>query len=185
MRRLLLGLICGLCIASSGEARPSSRKTILDHYLAMKTDNRFGPYQDDQAARLASIKVRDLRRGYLEVDDVEMKLFRMADGTELIAQGYTGCCCEGQCIRMIRFLAVRNDSFEDVTREVWPTPHDESAWKLSAARRRLPAQERFRAADLVDQAVYRLSRNSAAIHIEVDGHRLLTFRWTGRRFARR
>lgn len=124
-RPLVLCVVACLCVAARAEAHPSARKTILDDFLALKTDYPFGPDQDGREARLASIKERDLGRGYLRIaneakDRVEMKLFRRTDGTDLIAQGFTGCCCEGQCWRRIRFLAVAADAFKDVTGEVWP-----------------------------------------------------------------
>jgi hypothetical protein len=184
---VLFALLCSAAPASNAR---EARETIVDYFLALPVDHHFGPFAEGKAERRAEIAEVDHRHSYLRLrgeraDGAEMRLFRMADGTVLIGQGYTGCCCEGTCLRMIRFLAARNGRFEDITSEVWPK--DERAMREKAARRLLPRGEPWERSDLVEQAVYRLSRTRATVRIETGwlraGKLLLTCRLTGKRFV--
>jgi hypothetical protein len=174
-------------LGTAALAGEGDRKNILDYYLTLETDRWFGPREGRREARLADLETRDMRHGYLRwragsVATTEMKLFRLSDGTPLLAQAHIGCCCEGTCVRRIRFLADRDGKLVDVTAEVWPKLDLDDRRK--AIERRLKPKERWMADRMADMAIYLLPRKRAAILLEADGRVILRFRLKGDRFVR-
>jgi hypothetical protein len=172
---------------TAAPAREASPRTILDYYLTLAADSQFGPRDGSHAQRLADLEQKDVRHGYLrwpttEAASTEMKLFRLSDRTPLLALAHTGCCCEGTCVRRLRFLADREGGLVDVTQEVWTdlTVDD----KRQAIEQRLKPKDRWMAGRMADMAVYRLPRTSAAIFVEADGRAYLRFRLRGDKFVR-
>jgi len=174
-------------LGSAALAGEGERKTILDYYLTLEADRWFGPREGSREERLADLEKKDVRHGYLRwragsVETTEMKLFKFSDGTPLLAQAHIGCCCEGTCVRRIRFFADRDGKLVDVTAEVWPKLDLEDKRKVIA--RRLKPKERWMADRLADMAVYQLPRKRAAIFLEADGRVMLRFRLRADKFVR-
>jgi hypothetical protein len=58
--------------------------------------------------------------------------------------------------------------------------------KIAAAKKLLASSpEAYQEGDIADQAVYRLPSGASTIHVEAGRHRLLAFRWNGKKFIRR
>jgi hypothetical protein len=176
-----------LALAAPTVAREGTRKTIRDYYLALEPDARFGPWAQTEKERLDQLAELDVRRGYLRLrerasESAEMKLFRLSDGTPLLAQAHTGCCCGGACVRAIRFLADRQGKLEDVTMAIWPEIGVKERHEV--IEQRLPPKDRWQADRLADTAVYKLPRTQAVVLIEADGHVYLRFRLKGDKFVR-
>jgi hypothetical protein len=176
-----------LLLWTAAQAGQGERKTILDYYLTLAADRWFGPRDGSREQRLAALEKKDVRRGYLrwrtdEVETTEMKLFRLSDGTPLLAQAHTGCCCEGTCVRRIRFLADRDGKLVEVTAEVWPKLDIED--KREAIALRLRPKDRWMADRMADMAVYVLPPTTAAIFLEADGRVVLRFRLKGDKLVR-
>jgi hypothetical protein len=186
MKTALLGFVVALA-ATPALAREGKRKTVLDYYLSKAVEDRLPPRGEPETDRLTDIQKRDVRAGYLRfkvgiAEGAEMKLFHLADGTPLLALAHTGCCCEGTCVRTIRFMADRGGKLVDVTREVWPEPSE--ADKRGAIEKRLKPSERWMVDRIVDMAEYRLPRTTAAVFIQEGGRVYLRFRLKGDRFVR-
>jgi hypothetical protein len=181
-----LGLLLVL-LGSSAQAREGARKTILDYYLSKAIEELLPPRDEPEKDRLTDLEKRDVRAGYLRfkvgiAEGAEMKLFRLSDGTPLIALAHTGCCCEGTCVRTIQFLADRGGELVDVTKEVWPDPS--FADKRQAIERHLKPSERWMAGRIADMAEYRLPRATAAVFIQEGARVYLRFRLKGEKFVR-
>lgn len=187
MKTTVLLALCGFFLATAALAREASRRTIVDYYLSLAADNQFGPRDGSPAQRLADLEQKDVRHGYLrwrtsEAESTEMKLFRFSDRTPLLALAHTGCCCEGTCVRLLRFLADRDGRLVDVTQAVWTDLTLED--KRQAIEQRLKPKERWMADRMADMAVYQLPRSSAAIFLKADGRVYLRFRLKGDKFVR-
>jgi hypothetical protein len=171
--------------ATAAAAREA--RTVLDYYLTLAANGPFGPRDGDRAQRLADLEQKDVRHGYLrwrttEAESTEMKLFRLSDRTPLLALSHTGCCCEGTCMRLLRFLADRDGRLVDVTQEVWTDLSLED--KRQVIERRLRPKDRWMSARMADMAVYQLPRTAAAIFLNADGRVYLRFRLKGDKFVR-
>jgi hypothetical protein len=182
----LLGLFLVL-FAPAALAREGKRKTILDYYLSTEIDALLPTRPESQKERLADIEKRDVPRGYLRfrvglAEGAEMKLFRMPDGTPLVAVAHTGCCCEGTCVRTIHFLADRGGELVDVTAGVWSDPSLDD--KRKAIEKRTKPSERWMAGRMADMAEYRLPISTAAVFIQEGNQTYLRFRLKGDKFVR-
>lgn len=163
-------------------------KTVLDHFLSMPSQELYSMLPDSAEERRSAIKARDVPNGWLKatmnegLHDVQLKLFKLRDGSDLLGVAFRGCCCEGTCDRRLQFLAVRNGGFVDVTHEVWTPP---SPAELRRATRavlgRVPS---FEIDHAMDEATYELSRRRATLTIEVNGRPALRYRFVADRFVR-
>jgi hypothetical protein len=168
-------------------AEDTSRKTILDYYLSMETNDQEGPRFDERQQRLDDVDKKDIRNGYLllksdGVRSTEMKLFHLSDGSDLVARAFTGCCCEGTCDRRIQFFAAKDGTLVDVTQTVWPLADLEEIRKVVA--KRLKKSERWMAADIADGAIYKLSRTSDTILVGDGARPILRFKLKNDKFVR-
>jgi hypothetical protein len=176
--RMMLAALLGLSalVAGVAESRAANRKSVLDYYLMLPPE---AGGEGTREERLAAIEKQAPRQGYLRfqvggVDTTELKVFKLSDGTPLLALAHTGCCCKGRCVRRLRFMADRPGGLVDVTGKVWRELSVED--RREAVERRLPAKDRWMGSSLADTAVYRLPPATAAVHFESEGRVFLRFR---------
>ena len=186
----IASLLVALLFAALGRAAAAQeQKTVVDYYLAAPAEllpyevgeDRMKSIEDSGAG--TAVKVKDVRNGYMRLScrdgGVEVKLFPGRDGAVVLGISLTGCCCEGSCTRVLRFLSFRGGQWSNITSEVWPAVSPEEVVK--AMKR---GGGGYESETMAEAAVYQFSRRSTVVRIVGGTVVAFRFRWNKDRFVR-
>lgn len=180
MKRVILGLL--IILAGIAVSPAQSRRKVLDYFMLLP-QQYFGiescdtdRYRNCDRFKREYLKmflqVNDARRGYLQSggdgsqESLKMKVFRRANGTEVIAMNVTG-----EWGFKYFFLEYRNGRWKNVSRIVVPKYRRSNVYEISRRSKALKVSARSNFDPAIDQGD--------------DGPRLYDLIWNGNRFVKK